>query len=126
MVTAKPQVLTIVEQFWHKEPGGTAMATEKTLAALVELDEFDVTGLAARHSPPGPSQPAPWRRMPAGSTLRFHWLPRPALYEAWLRLGGPSVDSYCGERAVVWASSMVVPPTSAPTGATVNHSGASA
>ena len=116
----KPQVLAVVEQFWHKQPGGTAMATEKTLAGLVELNEFDVTGLAARHSPPNPSEPAPWRRMPAGSTLRFDWLPRPALYEAWLRLGRPSIDRHCHDRTVVWASSLVVPPTSSPVVATVH------
>lgn len=125
----KPQVLAIVEQFWHREPGGTATATENTLSALVELDTFDVVGLAARHSPPVESagatepvghRPAPWSRMPAGSTLRFHALPRPVLYESWLRLGAPSIDHYCAEESVVWASSLIVPPTQAPVVATVH------
>ncbi|MGH1488906.1 MAG: glycosyltransferase family 4 protein [Acidimicrobiales bacterium] len=124
----KSQVLAVVEQFWHREPGGTASATENTLSALVELDAFDVVGLAARHSPPvesphsGPvgHRPAPWSRMPAGSTLRFHVLPRPLLYESWLRFGFPSVDPYCSEDSVVWASSLIVPPTRAPVVATVH------
>lgn len=110
----------MVEQFWHREPGGTATATEQTLSALTDRNEFHIAGLAARHSPPVPGRPDPWRRMPARSTLRFHWLPRPALYEAWLRLGWPSVDRYCDPNTVVWASSLVVPPSSAPTVATVH------
>lgn len=126
----KPQVLAVVEQFWHRAPGGTASATENTLAGLAALDACDIVGLAARHSPPVDAhpiqaaqpghRPAPWRRMPAGSTLRFHSLPRPLLYEAWLRLGLPSVDRYCDDRSVVWASSLIVPPTTAPVVATVH------
>lgn len=115
-----PHLLAVVEQFWHREPGGTATATEATLAALVELGGFQVSGLAARHSPPNQHEPARWRRMPTGSTLRFHWLPRPALYEGWLRLGAPSIDGYCGDDTVVWASSLIVPPTAAPVVATVH------
>ena len=118
-----------MEQFWHRAPGGTATATENTLAALAGLDVFDIAGLAARHSPPvdpGEPQramarrPAPWSRMPAGSTLRFHPLPRPLLYEGWLRPGRPSIDRYCDDRTVVWASSLIVPPTSRPVVATVH------
>lgn len=127
----KPQVLAVVEQFWHRAPGGTATATENTLAAIAALDVFDLVGLAARHSPPvagstpGQTQrpPASWSRLPTGSTLRFHYLPRPLLYEAWLRLGVPSVDRYCnGESGqnIVWASSLIVPPTSVPVVATVH------
>ena len=116
----KPQVLTVVEQFWHRDPGGTATATEQTMSALTDLNEFHLAGLAARHSPPVQGRPDPWHRMPARSTLRFHWLPRPALYEAWLRLGWPSIDRYCDDTTVVWASSLVVPPTTAPTVSTVH------
>lgn len=116
----EPQVLAIVEQFWHKMPGGTAAATESTLAALGEFDDFQITGLAARHSPPAPGEPSTWGRMPAGSTLRYHWLPRPALYESWLRLGAPSIDRYCTDKTAVWASSLIVPPTSSPVVATVH------
>ncbi len=126
----KAHVVAIVEQFWHRAPGGTATATENTLAAIAALDVFDILGLAARHSPPVGSPvgnessvqrpPAPWSRMPTGSILRFHMLPRPLLYEAWLGLGMPSVDRYCEEQSVVWASSLIVPPTSSPVVATVH------
>ncbi|MEM7324293.1 MAG: glycosyltransferase family 1 protein [Actinomycetota bacterium] len=119
-MTVKPQVLTVVEQFWHREPGGTATATEHTLSSLTDLNEFHIAGLAARHSPPVQGRPDPWHRMPTGSTLRFHWLPRAGLYESWLRLGRPTVDRYCDDETVVWASSLIVPPSNAPTVATVH------
>jgi glycosyltransferase involved in cell wall biosynthesis len=116
----RPHVLAVVEQFWHREPGGTATATEQTLAALAASEEFRLTGLAARHSPPGQQEQAPWQRMPAGSYLQFDVLPRPLLYEAWLRLGRPSIDRYCEPGSVVWASSLIVPPTEHPVVATVH------
>ncbi len=125
-----PHVLAVVEQFWHRMPGGTATATEHVLARLTAAESVEVTGLAARHSAPvawpGEAGPGaidgrqPWSRMPAGSTLRFHSLPRPLLYEAWLRLGLPSVDAHCRDGSVVWAASLIVPPTSAPVVATVH------
>ncbi len=115
-----PHVLAIVEQFWHRLPGGTATATERTLAALAEGERFKITGLAARHSPPNPAERAPWQRLPVGSSLRFHHLPRPLLYETWLRLGRPKVDHYGDAGSVVWASSGIVPPTELPVVATVH------
>lgn len=115
-----PHLLTIVEQFWHREPGGTALATEQTLSALASAGGFRITGLAARHSPPDQALRAPWQRMPAGSTLQFERLPRPALYEGWLRFGRPSIDRYADDDTVVWAASTIVPPTGQPVVATVH------
>ncbi|MEL6981013.1 MAG: glycosyltransferase family 1 protein [Actinomycetota bacterium] len=113
-------MLAVVEQFWHRLPGGTAAATERTLAALAEVERFRITGLAARHSPPNPADRAPWQRLPVGSSLRFHHLPRPLLYEAWLRLGRPRLDAEGEPGSVVWAASGVVPPTKLPVVATVH------
>ena len=113
-------LLAVVEQFWHRLPGGTALATERTLAALSDGGGFRITGLAARHSPPGHHQQAPWQRMPVGSSLRFHYLPRPLLYESWLRLRAPTVDGHTEPESVVWASSGIVPPTRRPVVTTVH------
>ena len=110
----------MVEQFWHRMPGGTATATEMTMAALADLGEFQLSGLAARHAPPDLNEGERWRRMPAGSTLSYHWLPRPLLYESWLGLRRPAVDRYLPGPGLVWAASMVVPPTGAPVVATVH------
>ena len=115
-----PHLLALVEQFWHRLPGGTATATERTLAGLAGAEGFRITGLAARHSPPVVGQGRPWQRMPAGSVLRFHRLPRPLLYELWLRFGRPSVDHYGGDDTVVWAASGVVPATDRPVVVTVH------
>lgn len=113
-------LLAVVEQFWHRWPGGTAVATERTLSALVAARRVRVTGLAARHSPPDHDRMAPWQRLPAGSTLQFHWLPRPLLYESWMRLGRPSIDGHGDPDSVVWAASGIVPPTGRPVVATIH------
>lgn len=118
--SANPHLLAVVEQFWHRMPGGTALATERTLAGLADDQSFRITGLAAHHSPPTQGDGAAWRRMPAGSVLRFHWMPRPLLYEAWLRLGRPSIDDFAEPGSVVWAASGVVPATERPVVATVH------
>lgn len=117
---AHPHLLAVVEQFWHRLPGGTATATERTLAGLARDERFRVTGLAARHSPPSVGEGRPWQRMPVGSVLRFHRLPRPVLYEAWLRFGHPNIDHYGQDGTVVWAASGVVPATSRPVVVTVH------
>lgn len=117
-----PHVLTLVEQFWHKVPGGTAKATERTLAALLDRNEFTITGLAASHRPvrrrdgihDGRS------RIPEGCRVVHHRLPRPILYESWLRLGIPRVDDLLGPESVFWASSLIVAPCRRPVVSTVH------
>lgn len=122
-----------VEQYWHRVPGGTARATDRTLAAMAAIDEIKVEALAAWHRPSrrppslaGPALRGVDRTTPGGWTsgaVRYAPLPRPALYEAWLRTGRPSVESLVGPVDVVWAASMIMPPTTAPTVATVHDLG---
>ncbi len=110
------RVAVTVEQFWHSVPGGTARATLETIEACNELARFELTGVAAWHRDRwwrSPEQPWP---VPVG----YHHLPRPLLYEAWLRLGWPSVSNVVGEVDLIWASAMVVPPRTAPLVATVH------
>lgn len=111
-----PHVLAVVEQLWHRLPGGTARSTERTLAALAADGDWTVTGIAARHG----ADHAPSNPLPAEVELVHSRLPRPALYEGWLRLGRPSVDRWCRADTVVWASSLVVPATTRPVVSTVH------
>ena len=109
-----------VEQFWHRVPGGTGRATAGTLGALADTEPDVATSLlAAWHRPS--------HRRPAGlgslGPVRFVPLPRPLLYESWLRLGRPRVEPWTGPVDVVWAAAMVMAPSRAPVVATVHDLG---
>ncbi len=96
-----PRLGVIAESAWHRVPGGTHRAFAATLDALVGLDRFRVTGIAAAHR----------ERRDLPIPVRHHRLPRPALYEAWHHLGRPSVAG--GPYDVIWSPAVVVPPRSA-------------
>ena len=98
------RVAAVVEQCWHRVPGGTAVAAARTLDALAARGDVDLVGIAARHRRPpadglGPSIP-----------VRHAPLPRRALYDAWHRLRSPSVQRLAGPVDVVHATGGVVPP----------------
>lgn len=98
------RVAAVVEQCWHRVPGGTAVAAARTLDALAARGDVDLVGLAARHRHPpadglGPSIP-----------VRHAPLPRRVLYDAWHRLRAPSVQRLAGRVDVVHATGGVVPP----------------
>jgi glycosyltransferase involved in cell wall biosynthesis len=101
-------VAVTVEQCWHRVPGGTATSTLGTLRGLLDRDDVEVVGVAARHHEPAPSAfapPVPVVHLP---------LPRLALYEAWHALRWPPVERATGPVDVVHATAIAVPPTSAP------------
>lgn len=113
------RVAVTVEQFWHKVPGGTGLATAQTLAALssgslASERSYSYVGVAARHG----SAETPHLDPPI--PVSFSRWPRPALYEAWLRSGFASVESIVGDTDLVWASAMVVPSAAAPIVVTVH------
>ena len=109
------RVAFLLEQPWHRVPGGTAVAAVESARALAERDDVDLLGITARHrsaDPPpllcGPGSPD---YLPLVSSV----LPRSLLYEAWHRLGRPRVDRL-GRRPgwapdVVHASGGAVPAT---------------
>ncbi len=113
-----PHVLTLVEQFWHKVPGGTAQATERTLAALLDRNEFTVTGLVAAHL--RRNRRTGRSRVPDACRVVGLHLPRPVLYESWLRFGWPRVDRHHDADSLFWASSMIVAPSRRPAVTTVH------
>ena len=94
----------MVEQCWHRVPGGTAVAAVRTLDAVARRGDVEVVGVAARHrgSPPARLAPSiPVRHVP---------LPRRALYDAWHYLRFPSVQRFTGRVDVVHATGGAVPP----------------
>jgi glycosyltransferase involved in cell wall biosynthesis len=103
-----------LEQCWHRVPGGTAVAGIGMAGALAARADVDVVGVSARHSSPPPPE---WRPEIAVASLP---LPRVLLYEAWHRLRRPSVESATGPVDVVHATTLAIPPRSAPLVVTIH------
>ncbi len=116
--TSLLRVAVPVEQLWHRVPGGTARATVETLRALAERDDLAMAPVAAWHRPSARD-----RGEDLGPVVHAP-LPRPVLYESWLRFRRPVVERAVGPVDVVWAASMImVPSRSAPVVATVHDLG---
>lgn len=99
-----PRVAAVVEQCWHRVPGGTATSTVRTLDALARRGHWDVVGVAAAHrAPPSPmaTPTVPVVHLPIG---------RRALYESWHRWRRPRLGRRVGPVDVVHATGGVVPP----------------
>lgn len=102
----KLRVAMTLEQCWHRVPGGTAVAAIEGARALGKF--VDVVGVSARHreAPSAPwTPPVPVESLP---------LPRAALYESWHRLRRPRVEMATGRVDVVHATTLAIPPRSAP------------
>ena len=98
-------VAAVVEQCWHRIPGGTATAALRTLNAVNGLEGVDLVGIAARHRHPPPDGLRPdfdVRQLP---------LPRRVLYDAWHLLRTPPVELVTGRVDIVHATGGAVPPT---------------
>jgi glycosyltransferase involved in cell wall biosynthesis len=108
------RVAITMEPCWHPVPGGTGVATVALARGLAAHPSVVPIGVAARHPGPPPAgwtPPIPVRRLP---------LPRPALYEAWMRLRRPLVESATGPVDVVHSTTVLVPPATAPVVVTVH------
>ena len=103
------RVAVTVEQFWHPVPGGTGRATHKTIRALQRAGGVELVGIAARH---GEGSDHGGDRHDLTIPVVQSRLPRPMLYEGWLRLGRPRTTRLAEPLDVVWASAMVPPPAS--------------
>ena len=98
------RVGAIVEQCWHRVPGGTAVSTVRSLAALAQHSDWEVVGIAASHrGPPGEIA------VPPVEVCHMR-LGRVGLYEAWHRFRRPSIQSRTGHLDVVHATGGVIPP----------------
>ena len=110
---ARLRVAMTLEQFWHRVPGGTAVAAFGMARALAN-DDLDLIGVTARHG--GPPQER-WA-LPIQMTELF--LPRRLLYESWHRLRWPRVERATGTVDVIHATTLAVPPRSAPLVVTIH------
>jgi glycosyltransferase involved in cell wall biosynthesis len=102
------RVAVVLEQCWHRVPGGTARAALEQVRAVSDTRRVDQVGLAAYHRklPPEAWRPTiPVRHLP---------LPRKALYEAWNRLRRPAVEHVTGRVDVIHATGYAVPPRTCP------------
>lgn len=108
------RVAITLEQCWHEVPGGTASSVLETLAVLKNLPDVEMLGVAARHSA---LPPPPW--VPPVQMYQLP-LPRPLLYETWHGLRWPRVQRATGKVDVIHATTMAIPPKSAPLVVTVH------
>ncbi|MBC8364709.1 MAG: glycosyltransferase family 4 protein [Actinobacteria bacterium] len=104
----------LLEQCWHRVPGGTAVAAVELARAIAQRTDVEVVGIAAAH------RGGPVVFPPDGIEIAHLRLPRPLLYESWARLGRPRVDRRCGGPDLVHATGGAVPATRAPLVATVH------
>ena len=102
------RVAYTLEQCWHDAPGGTAIAAIEVARRLAPREDVTLVGVAGRHrAAPDPAwrSPIPVAQLP---------LPRPLLYEAWLRLRRPAVEQATGPVDVAHATGLVPCPAAAP------------
>ena len=106
------RVAVTLEHLWHRVPGGTGVATLETLSALIaRSDAPQMVGVAGRHGTPPDTA---WRPPDSVPVLQHRRLHGPWLYESWLRLGRPTVESITGRVDVVHATTIIPPPCRAP------------
>ena len=108
------RVAVTLEQCWHSVPGGTASSALSLVSAMQKRSDVELLGVAARHDL---LPRAPWT-----PTIRMHQLPLPrvALYETWHALRWPRVQRATGPVDVIHATTMAIPPKSAPLVVTVH------
>jgi glycosyltransferase involved in cell wall biosynthesis len=113
--TAPPvRVAYTLEQLWHRVPGGTAMAALRVAEAMSGRDDVELVGVAGRHaSMPSPPwvPPIPIRQVAVGA---------PFLYDSWLHLRRPLVESATGPVDVAHATTLIPCASRAPLVVTVH------
>jgi len=103
-----PRVAYLVEQCWHRVPGGTAVATAEIANALIRRNDVELRGIAAWH------KSLPDVQLPAGLHVKHSKLPRQLLYRSWRLLNRPKVETLMGNIDLVHASGGAIPPTRLP------------
>ncbi len=108
------RVAYTLEQCWHRVPGGTGTAALSMAGAIVRGGDTELIGVAGRHRRPATPGFEPGIRiahLPVGGAL---------LYETWLRIGWPLVESVVDSPDVVHATTVIPPATRVPLVATLH------
>lgn len=103
-----------LEQCWHRVPGGTGIAAIEVAKELVCIENLSVVGVVGRHRRPpaeGFVPPVKVATLPLGG---------PYLYEAWLRLGWPKVESVVDGADLVHSTTIIPPATELPLVSTIH------
>jgi len=108
------RVAYTLEQCWHDVPGGTAVAALEVARRLAPRDDVTLVGLAGRHRR---APDSPWR---SPIPIAMLALPRPLLYESWIRLRRPAVERVTGPVDVAHATALIPCPSAAPLVVTIH------
>ena len=103
-----------LEQCWHRVPGGTGISAIEVARELALRSDAQVVGVAGRHRHPptvGFVPPISVNSLPIGG---------PVLYESWLRLGWPKVESVVDNADLVHSTTIIAPATSLPLVVTIH------
>ena len=103
-----------LEQCWHRVPGGTGISAIEVARELALRSDVEVIGVAGRHRHPptvGFAPPISVNSLPIGG---------PVLYESWLRLRWPKVESVVDNADLVHSTTIIAPATSLPLVVTIH------
>ena len=103
-----------LEQCWRRVPGGTGIAAVEVARELALRSDVEVIGVAGRHRHPptaGFVPPIAVNSLPIGG---------PLLFESWLRLGWPKVESVVDDADLVHSTTIIPPATSLPLVVTIH------
>ena len=108
------KVAYLIEQCWHRVPGGTAVTAVNLAEEMCRLEGIDLVGIAANH------RKNPKKLIPESMTIVNSKLPRQILYEMWNRFEIPKAENLVKSVDLVHASGGAVPSTDLPLVATIH------
>lgn len=107
------RVAYLIEQCWHRVPGGTAVSVAEIARALIQRHDVEIEGLAAHHIN------SPSLQLPKELQIKHSKMPRQLLYRSWKAFDRPRVENLIKNVDLVHASGGAIPPTNLPIVSTV-------
>ena len=108
------KVAYLIEQCWHRVPGGTAVTAVNLAEEMSRLEGIELVGIAANHKKNSK------KSIPESMEIVNSKFPRQILYEMWNRLNIPKVETLVKSIDLVHASGGAVPSTDLPLVATIH------